>query len=93
MIPYKEDFAHIDIPILSTTGYYDDGQRGAMYYYPEHLKYKPDAEHYLLIGPYDHWGAQSASSTNLRGKLFQKQGKKGLIASLAILITMSASST
>ncbi len=67
MIPYKEDFAHIDIPILTTTGYYDDGQRGAMYYYLEHLKFNPKAEHYLLIGPYDHWGAQSVSSANLRG--------------------------
>ncbi|BDD05564.1 CocE/NonD family hydrolase [Aureibacter tunicatorum] len=67
MIPHKEEFAHIDIPILSTTGYYDDGQRGAMYYYNEHLKYKPNAEHYLLIGPYDHWGAQFASRANLRG--------------------------
>ncbi len=67
MIPYKDDFSHINIPILSTTGYYDDGQRGAMYYYLEHLKYNPKAEHYLLIGPYDHWGAQFASSTNLRG--------------------------
>mgnify|MGYP000265325534 CR=1 FL=1 len=67
MIPYKEEFAHIDIPVLTTTGYYDDGQRGAMYYYLEHLKYNPDAEHYLLIGPYDHWGAQIASSANLRG--------------------------
>ncbi|MCF8272686.1 MAG: CocE/NonD family hydrolase [Flavobacteriaceae bacterium] len=67
MIPYKDDFAHIDIPILTTTGYYDDGQRGAMYYYLEHLKYNPKAEHYLLIGPYDHWGAQSRSNANLRG--------------------------
>lgn len=67
MIPYKNEFSHINIPILSTTGYYDDGQRGAMYYYLEHLKYNPKAEHYLLIGPYDHWGAQFASSANLRG--------------------------
>ncbi|MGI9530980.1 CocE/NonD family hydrolase [Lutimonas sp.] len=67
MIPYKEEFSHIDIPILSITGYYDDSQRGAMYYYQEHLEYKPDAEHYLLIGPYDHWSAQSRSGTNLRG--------------------------
>ena len=67
MIPYKKEFAHIDIPILTTTGYYDDGQRGAMYYYNEHMKYKPNAEHYLLIGPYDHWGAQFSSSANLRG--------------------------
>jgi len=67
MIPYKDEFAHIDIPILSITGYYDDGQRGAMYYYNQHLKYNPDAEHYLLIGPYDHWGAQATPSANLRG--------------------------
>ncbi|MBI9056760.1 MAG: CocE/NonD family hydrolase [Labilibaculum sp.] len=67
MIPYKDEFAHIDIPILSITGYYDGSQRGALYYYSEHLKYKPDAEHYLLIGPYDHWGAQFSSSANLRG--------------------------
>jgi len=67
MIPYKDEFSRINIPILSTTGYYDDGQRGAMYYYLEHLKYNPEAEHYLLIGPYDHWGAQFVSSPNLRG--------------------------
>jgi uncharacterized protein len=67
MIPYKDEFSHINIPILSTTGYYDDGQRGALHYYLEHLKYNPEAEHYLLIGPYDHWGAQFSSSANLRG--------------------------
>lgn len=38
-----------------------------MYYYTEHLKYNPDADHYLLIGPYDHWGAQGRPSPNLRG--------------------------
>jgi putative CocE/NonD family hydrolase len=72
MIPYKNEFAHIDIPILTITGYYDDGQRGAMYYYTQHLKYKPDAEHYLLIGPYDHWGAQTTPSANLRGYQLDK---------------------
>ncbi|MEZ4823181.1 MAG: hypothetical protein R2942_12520 [Ignavibacteria bacterium] len=63
----QKEFSHINIPILTTTGYYDDGQRGAMYYYNEHLKYNPDAEHFLLIGPYDHWGAQSRAFQNLRG--------------------------
>lgn len=67
MIPYKEEFAHINIPILTTTGFYDDAQRGALYYYREHMKYNPNAEHYVLIGPYDHWGAQSTPTTNLRG--------------------------
>lgn len=54
MIPYQKEFAAIDIPVLTTTGYYDGGQIGALYYYQEHYKYRPKAEHYLLIGPYDH---------------------------------------
>jgi putative CocE/NonD family hydrolase len=54
MIPYRQEFARINIPVLTTTGYYDPGQRGALYYFNEHYKYRPGAEHYLLIGPYDH---------------------------------------
>lgn len=72
MIPYKGEFSHIDIPILTTTGYYDDGQRGAIYYHTEHTKYNPKAEHYLLIGPYDHWGAQTRFKANLRGYQIDK---------------------
>ena len=66
MIPYKEEFAKIDIPILTITGYYDDSQRGAMYYFNEHNKYAKNANHYLLIGPYDHWTAQTKPEESLR---------------------------
>lgn len=59
MVPYREDFARIGIPVLSITGYYDDGQISALHYVKEHYRYRPDAEHYLLIGPYDHFGAQA----------------------------------
>lgn len=58
MIPYKKDFSHINIPVLTTTGYYDGGQIGAMYYYRELMKYRPEADHYVLIGPYGHFGSQ-----------------------------------
>ncbi|WP_220101240.1 CocE/NonD family hydrolase [Chitinophaga oryzae] len=58
MTTCKEDFARINIPILSTTGYFDGAQIGAMYYYREHLRYRSNAEHYLVIGPYDHLGCQ-----------------------------------
>jgi len=58
MMPYKSDFSRIDIPILSSTGYYDGGQIGAMYYLKEHYKYNNDAEHYLVIGPFGHFGCQ-----------------------------------
>ncbi len=59
MIPYKEDFAKINIPVLTTTGYYDGGQIGAMYYFREHLKYNKKALHYLIIGPFGHFGSQA----------------------------------
>ncbi|HTR29605.1 MAG TPA: CocE/NonD family hydrolase [Puia sp.] len=58
MIPNRTDFARIHIPILTITGYYDDDQRGALYYFDQHHRYDPKAEHYLLIGPYDHGGVQ-----------------------------------
>ncbi|MDO6596596.1 CocE/NonD family hydrolase [Oceanihabitans sp. 2_MG-2023] len=66
MIPYKQEFAKIDIPILTITGYYDDSQRGAMYYFNEHYKYTKNPNHYLLVGPYDHWTSQTKPQENLR---------------------------
>ena len=54
MIPYRSEFARIHIPVLTTTGYYDGGQMGALYTFREHHKYLPGAKHYLVIGPYDH---------------------------------------
>jgi putative CocE/NonD family hydrolase len=62
MIPYKEEFARIDIPVLTTTGYYDGGQIGATYYFAQHTKYRPGAEHYLVIGPYDHIRGQRGTA-------------------------------
>ncbi len=59
MVPYGDEFSRIDIPVLSITGYYDDGQISALHYFKEHLRHRPDAEHYLVIGPYDHFGAQA----------------------------------
>lgn len=67
MVPYKEEFAKINIPILTTTGYYDDDQIGALYYFKEHNKYNKNAEHYMTIGPYTHGGAQSIGYTYVEG--------------------------
>lgn len=60
MVPYKNEFSKINIPVLTITGYYDDGQQSALHYLKEHYKYNPNADHYLLIGPYDHFGAQAS---------------------------------
>lgn len=65
MIPYRDEFARIDIPVLTTTGYYDDAQIGALYYVTQHYRYKPDAQHYLVIGPYDHIRGQRGTVSRL----------------------------
>jgi putative CocE/NonD family hydrolase len=54
MVPYRSDFARINIPVLTTTGYYDGGQISALHYFSQHYIFNPKAEHYLIIGPYDH---------------------------------------
>jgi putative CocE/NonD family hydrolase len=63
LIPYKEEFSRISIPVLETAGYYYGGPGAAVYYLSQHIKYRPDAEHYLIIGPYDHLMAQRGTAT------------------------------
>lgn len=58
MIPYQEEFARVTIPVLLTAGYYYGGPGAAVYYFSQLEKYAPGGEHYLLIGPYHHFGAQ-----------------------------------
>lgn len=67
MTPYEEDFAQIDIPILSVDGYYNDSQNSSLYYVRQHYKYRHEAEHYLIIGPYSHFGAQRNGSAEING--------------------------
>ncbi|HTJ49246.1 MAG TPA: CocE/NonD family hydrolase [Cyclobacteriaceae bacterium] len=67
MVPYQNQFSNINIPILTTTGYFDDDQRGAFFYFNQHHKFNKNADHYLLIGPYDHYGAQSFAKPHLLG--------------------------
>lgn len=58
MVPHGSDYRAIDIPVLSINGYYDDGQISAVRHFHEHYEHDEDAEHFLLIGPYDHFGVQ-----------------------------------
>jgi putative CocE/NonD family hydrolase len=67
MVPYKKDFAQITIPVLSIDGYYNDSQISSLYYFREHTRYVKKAEHYLVIGPYSHFGAQKGGEAMLQG--------------------------
>lgn len=65
--PFDKQFARINIPALTITGYYADGAVGALYYYREHLRHRPKADHTLLLGPYDDRMLRDGPSTDLRG--------------------------
>ncbi len=68
MQPYREDYANIDIPVLSLTGYFDDANAAAVEYLREHYKYNNRPKHYLVIGPYDHGAtARSFKSPIVKG--------------------------
>jgi uncharacterized protein len=60
MVPYGRDFARIGIPVLSITGYYDDAQISVLQYFEQHAAYGRQPEHYLVIGPYDHYGTHAS---------------------------------
>ncbi len=67
LVPYQTDFAHIDIPVLTTTGYYAANEPGDLYYFVQHHRFNPQADHTLLIGPYDDGAMHHVPSAALRG--------------------------
>jgi len=75
LAPSPEEYAEIDIPVLTTTGYFDGPQFSAVRYFQLHNQYNSNAEHYLVIGPYDHWGAQATPADTLRGYVIDPVAK------------------
>jgi uncharacterized protein len=62
MVPTPEQYAAIDLPILTITGHYDGDQPGALRFYRDHLRQASPAareRHYLIIGPWDHAGTRT----------------------------------
>jgi hypothetical protein len=60
--PTAEDYHRMDFPVLSVTGFYDDDQPGALHYYRNFMANAPASatkRHFLVIGPWDHPGAQT----------------------------------
>jgi uncharacterized protein len=53
LAPSPQEFAHVDIPILSLTGYYSAGEAGTLFYFLQHYAHDPQAAQMLLAGPYD----------------------------------------
>jgi putative CocE/NonD family hydrolase len=64
--PTEDDYARLQIPVLTITGSYDDDQPGALEYYKWHMRHgAPPAcsTHYLVIGPWDHAGTRTPAAS------------------------------
>jgi putative CocE/NonD family hydrolase len=62
MVPTRDQFRKITLPILTITGQYDGDELGALTYYRDHLAKAPaeeHAKHFLIIGPWDHAGTRT----------------------------------
>ena len=62
MLPTREQFQKIALPILTITGQYDGDELGALTYYRDHLANaspQARAKHFLIIGPWDHAGTRT----------------------------------
>jgi putative CocE/NonD family hydrolase len=62
MNPSEEEFARMDMPILTITGHNDGDQPGAMAAYTRHTRFAPSRaqrKHFLVIGPWDHAGTRT----------------------------------
>lgn len=75
LVPTPKGYAQLDIPVLTTTGYFDGPQFSAVRYFQLHNQYNSNAEHYLVIGPYDHWGGQANHADTLRGYVIDPVAK------------------
>ncbi|MFC2163734.1 CocE/NonD family hydrolase [Acidobacteriota bacterium] len=62
LTPSKIDYAQMNIPILTITGYFDTDQPGAMTYYLEHMECgtaEGKEKHYIITGPWSHAGTRT----------------------------------
>lgn len=58
MLPVGAEFGKVDLPILTITGFYSLQQAAALHYFAEHQGHHPQAEHWLVVGPWRTAAAQ-----------------------------------
>jgi len=70
--PSSEQYAKLQVPILTITGMYDDDQPGALAHYRRYMQAASPAaraRHFLVIGPWDHPGTRTPKQ-EFRGMKF-----------------------
>lgn len=66
LLPTAEQFAQLDIPVLTIAGYYG-AEAGALYYHQEHRRHRSQADATLLLGPWDATSIRLGTADTLRG--------------------------
>ena len=66
-LPFGDEFARVEIPVLTVTGYYSRGETAAMYYFTQHHAHASNADHALLIGPFDAPSVEQGASSAVHG--------------------------
>jgi uncharacterized protein len=62
MLPTRDQFQKLGLPILTITGQYDGDELGALTFYRDHManaSTEARAKHFLVIGPWDHAGTRA----------------------------------
>jgi putative CocE/NonD family hydrolase len=67
LVPFHEQFARIDLPVLTISGYFADGAAGAMYYVNQLARYNPGADQTVVLGPYDESAIRHGAQPVLAG--------------------------
>jgi putative CocE/NonD family hydrolase len=67
MVPYREQYAKVNIPVLTMTGYFAGNEPGDLYNFTQHHRHNPHADDSLIIGPYDDSMMQLGSAASLHG--------------------------
>ncbi|MGO9932473.1 MAG: CocE/NonD family hydrolase [Steroidobacteraceae bacterium] len=70
--PTSDQYAKLQLPILTITGMYDDDQPGALAHYSRYMRAATPAaraRHFLVIGPWDHPGTRTPKQ-EFRGMKF-----------------------
>jgi putative CocE/NonD family hydrolase len=66
-LPSGDEFESVDIPALTITGNYSAGETGALYYFSEHHAHASNANHALLIGPFNEQSVEHGAGSSVGG--------------------------
>jgi predicted acyl esterase len=86
--PKPAQFAAMNFPVFTATGFFDDDQPGALHYYRRFLRYASPQEAagiLLVLGPWDHVGSPDYQKNyNTGGRIGYEDPKSARVAHITL---------